>query len=90
MSARPAVRFPAASASASRSPALPEDPLVLVLDEATSTVNEATAARIIRAVDALFAGHTRIVISHRTAQIRPTVRAADGRLLPSAGRAPPT
>jgi ATP-binding cassette subfamily B protein len=45
--------------------ALLQDPLVLVLDEATSAVDVDTEARLIAAVDELFAGRTRIVISHR-------------------------
>ncbi len=46
--------------------ALLQDPLVLVLDEATSAVDPGTEAQLIEAVDALFAERTRIVISHRT------------------------
>lgn len=42
-----------------------QDPLVLILDEATSAVDLDTEARLIQAVDTLFAGRTRIVISHR-------------------------
>ena len=45
--------------------ALLQDPLVLILDEATSAVDRDTEARLIAAVDDLFAGRTRIVISHR-------------------------
>ncbi|MGI9304069.1 MAG: ABC transporter ATP-binding protein [Gammaproteobacteria bacterium] len=45
--------------------ALLQDPLVLVLDEATSEVDEDTEVRVSTAIDELFAGRTRIVISHR-------------------------
>ncbi len=45
--------------------ALLQDPLVLVLDEATSAVDRATETRIIEAIDALFPDRTRLVISHR-------------------------
>ncbi|BBF92976.1 subtilisin-like serine protease QhpE [Blastochloris tepida] len=44
--------------------ALLQDPLVLVLDEATSAVDATTARRIIAAIDTLFADRTRIVVSH--------------------------
>jgi ATP-binding cassette subfamily B protein len=50
--------------------ALLQDPLVLVLDEATSAVDQATEARIIDAVDQLFGERTRLVISHRPATLR--------------------
>ncbi|MNO75086.1 Heterocyst differentiation ATP-binding protein HepA [compost metagenome] len=42
-----------------------QDPLILVLDEATSAVDEATEREVIAAIDRLFAGRTRILISHR-------------------------
>jgi len=47
--------------------ALLQDPLVLVLDEATSAVDQETETEIIAAVDELFADRTRILISHRPA-----------------------
>lgn len=49
--------------------ALLQDPCVLILDEATSAVDEATEAAVIAEVDALFAGRTRILISHRAATL---------------------
>jgi len=45
--------------------ALLQQPAVLVLDEATSAVDADTEAQVIAAVDRLFAGRTRILISHR-------------------------
>ena len=68
--------------------ALLQDPRVLVLDEATSAVDEATEARIVRAIDALFAGRTRIVISHRKATLAETghvLALEDGRLVEHSG-----
>ncbi len=49
--------------------ALLQAPAVLVLDEATSAVDETTEAQVIAAVDALFADRTRILISHRAATL---------------------
>jgi ATP-binding cassette subfamily B protein len=64
--------------------ALLQDPRVLVLDEATSAIDEATEARIIRAIDELFWSRTRIVISHRTATLagfERLIALEDGRLV---------
>ncbi|WP_176511818.1 ABC transporter ATP-binding protein [Pseudomonas faucium] len=44
-------------------------PSILVLDEATSAVDEATEREVIAAIDELFAGRTRILISHRAATL---------------------
>ncbi|MDR2188512.1 MAG: ABC transporter ATP-binding protein/permease [Azonexus sp.] len=53
--------------------ALLQDPLILVLDEATSQVDAATEREVIAAIDHLFAGRTRILVSHRPS----TLAAAD-------------
>lgn len=45
--------------------ALLQDPLLLVLDEATSQVDEHTEREVIAAIDQLFADRTRILVSHR-------------------------
>ncbi|MDH3740632.1 MAG: ABC transporter ATP-binding protein/permease [Hyphomicrobiales bacterium] len=47
--------------------ALLQDPLVLVLDEATSGVDTKTEQSIREIIDDLFAGRTRIVVAHRSA-----------------------
>jgi len=57
--------------------ALLQQPAVLVLDEATSAVDEATEQQVIAAVDRLFADRTRILISHRPSPLA----GADLRLL---------
>lgn len=46
--------------------ALLQQPILLILDEATSAVDEATEQRVMQEVDRLFARCTRIVISHRS------------------------
>ena len=50
--------------------ALLQKPGILVLDEATSAVDEATEQEIIRSVDQLFEGRTRILISHRLSTLQ--------------------
>lgn len=45
--------------------ALLQDPAVLILDEATSAVDEAMEARILAQIDACFVGRTRLIVSHR-------------------------
>jgi ATP-binding cassette subfamily B protein len=60
-----------------------QDPLVLVLDEATAGIDRATEAAIIAEIDALFAGRTRLLISHRAETLRGVDRLlelVDGRL----------
>ncbi len=46
--------------------ALLQEPLLVLLDEPTSAVDAATEAALIREVDALFAGVTRVFVTHRT------------------------
>jgi len=49
--------------------ALLQQPSVLVLDEATSAVDEETERQVIEAIDRLFPHCTRILISHRTSTL---------------------
>ena len=63
--------------------ALLQDPLVLVLDEATTGVDAETEAQIAEAIDRLFHDRTRILISHHTAiadDVALVFDLADGRL----------
>ncbi len=62
--------------------ALAGDPRVLVLDEATSEVDQATEAVIEQALDTLFRGRTNLVVAHRLA----TVRRADRVVVLARGR----
>lgn len=50
--------------------ALAFDPSVIVLDEATASVDPETEARIQRALDTMLAGRTAIIIAHRLATVR--------------------
>jgi ATP-binding cassette subfamily B protein len=58
------------------------DPAILILDEATSSVDTRTEARIQRALLSLTAGRTSLVIAHRLS----TIRDADQVLVIDAGR----
>ena len=67
--------------------ALLADPLVLVLDEATTGIDADTERDILATMDQLFANRTRLIISHhpRTlADVDITFELADGRLTPVA------
>lgn len=58
-----------------------------MLDEATSAVDEATEREVIAAIDQLFAGRTRILISHRPSTLAEAdlhLRLEQGRLRPLA------
>ncbi|QVM89051.1 ABC transporter ATP-binding protein [Pseudomonas entomophila] len=64
--------------------ALLQQPAILVLDEATSAVDEATEREVIAAIDQLFVGRTRILISHRASTLADAdlhLELRDGRLL---------
>jgi ABC-type multidrug transport system fused ATPase/permease subunit len=58
------------------------DPRVLILDEATSSVDPRTEARLQQALQALLKGRTSFVIAHRL----PTIRAADSVLVVDDGQ----
>ena len=62
--------------------ALLADPRVLILDEATSSVDAESEQRIARAMDVLFSGRTSVVVAHRLS----TVRYADQILVIEEGR----
>ncbi|MFM7784237.1 MAG: ATP-binding cassette domain-containing protein, partial [Gammaproteobacteria bacterium] len=65
--------------------AILQEPILLVFDEATSSLDADTERELLSAIDALFPGVTRLVISHRE---RPLADAGlllelrEGRLLP--------
>jgi len=50
--------------------AMAHDPAVLILDEATASVDNATEALIQRGMERLFAGRTVLVIAHRLSTVR--------------------
>jgi ABC-type multidrug transport system fused ATPase/permease subunit len=58
------------------------DPRILVLDEATSSIDVATEARVQRGLARLLAGRTSLVIAHRVS----TIRGADRVVVLEAGR----
>jgi ATP-binding cassette subfamily B protein len=66
--------------------ALLQNPLVLILDEATSEVDQYAEAQIIAAIDQLFARRTRIIISHRPQTLVGSdliLQLVDGHLIPN-------
>ena len=62
--------------------ALLADPRVLILDEATSSVDAESERRISRAMEVLFSGRTSVLVAHRLS----TVRYADQILVVADGR----
>ena len=49
--------------------ALLQEPLLVILDEATSAVDRAAETAMMAVIDERFAGRTRLVISHRDAPL---------------------
>jgi ATP-binding cassette subfamily B protein len=67
-----------------------QDPLVLILDEATSSLDKATEHMILSEIDRLFAKRTRIIVTHRReilADVDVVLEFSDGRLLPAVAAA---
>ena len=62
--------------------ALLADPRILILDEATSSVDAESERRIERAMEVLFSGRTSVIVAHRLS----TVRYADEILVIDGGR----
>jgi ABC-type multidrug transport system fused ATPase/permease subunit len=62
--------------------ALLADPRILILDEATSSVDAESERRIERAMEVLFSGRTSVIVAHRLS----TVRYADEILMIDGGR----
>ena len=62
--------------------ALLADPRILILDEATSSVDAESERRIERAMEVLFSGRTSIIVAHRLS----TVRYADEIVVVDGGR----
>jgi ATP-binding cassette subfamily B protein len=62
--------------------ALLADPRILILDEATSSVDAESERRIERAMEVLFSGRTSVIVAHRLS----TVRYADEIVVIDAGR----
>ena len=61
-----------------------KDPAIMILDEATSTLDSVTEAKIQRAFDTLAEGRTTLIIAHRLSTIRNAdriVSIADGRVV---------
>jgi ATP-binding cassette subfamily B protein len=70
--------------------ALLQRPLLAILDEPTSSLDAALEAELLAELDALFAGVTRLVISHRTAPLANAEQRlclVDGALRPDDGAA---
>ena len=78
-------RSPAASASGSRSPEHSLiDPRILILDDATASVDATTEARIRLGLREAMSGRTTIIIAHRLS----TISLADEIIVLDGGRSP--